>query len=84
MLGFLVFLIVGGMAGYLASLIVKGRGLGVLGNIVVGWIGAGLMNFLFGAGIALSHPTFTTFLLAVVGASLLLFVVNLLFNRDRA
>lgn len=83
MLGFLIFLIVGGLAGYIASLIVKGRGLGVLGNVVVGWIGAGLMNFIFGANIALSAPTFMTFLLAVVGATLLLFIVNLLFNRDR-
>ena len=82
-MGFLIFLIVGGLAGYIASLIVKGRGLGVLGNIVVGWIGAGLMNLLFGADIALSAPTLTTFLLAVAGASLLLFVVNLLIGRSR-
>ncbi len=84
MLGFLVFLVVGGIAGWLAAQIVEGKGLGVLGNIVVGWIGAGLMNLIFGTGIALSSPTLMTFILAVLGAVILLFVVNLLFRRPRA
>jgi uncharacterized membrane protein YeaQ/YmgE (transglycosylase-associated protein family) len=83
MLGFLVFLIVGGIAGWLAAQIVEGRGLGLIGNIIVGWIGAGLMNFLFGSGIALSNPTLLTFLLAVIGSVILLFVVNVLFRRPR-
>lgn len=81
---FLVFLIVGGIVGWLASKIVSDGGLGIIGNIIVGWIGAGLANFLFGSDIALSDPTVATFALAVVGAVLLLFVVNLLFRRPRA
>jgi uncharacterized membrane protein YeaQ/YmgE (transglycosylase-associated protein family) len=32
----LLWLVIGGVAGYLASLLVKGYGLGVSGNIVVG------------------------------------------------
>lgn len=85
-MGFLVFLIVGGLAGWLASLIVKGHGLGVVGNVLVGWIGAGLANFLFASNVALSDPTLGGFLLSVVGAVILLFVVNLLTGayRNRA
>lgn len=82
-MGFLIFLIVGGLAGLLAAKIVEGRGLGVVGNVIVGWIGAGVANFLFGTDIALSDPTLLGFLLSVVGASILLFVVNLFVNRDR-
>lgn len=82
-MGFLIFLIVGGLAGLLAAKIVEGKGLGVIGNVLVGWIGAGLANFIFGTNIALSDPTLLGFGLSVVGAVILLFVVNLLFRRDR-
>lgn len=82
-MGFLIFLIVGGLAGYIASQLVKGGGLGIIGNVLVGWVGAGLMNFLFGSDIALSDPTFGTFLLAILGASLLLFLVNVLTGAAR-
>lgn len=81
-MGFLIFLIVGGLAGWLASKIVQSTSLGVIGNIIVGWIGAGIANFLFGSDIALSDPTLGTFALAVVGSIILLFVVNL-FTRKR-
>ena len=37
---FLWFLIVGGLAGWIASWLVKGSGMGLLGDIVVGGIGA--------------------------------------------
>lgn len=82
-MGILVFLIVGGLAGWVASLIVKGHGLGILGNIVVGWIGAGLANFLFAQNVALSEPTVGGFLLSVLGAVILLFVVNLITGHYR-
>ena len=36
----IVFLIIGAIAGWLAGLIVKGYGFGLLGNIVVGIVGA--------------------------------------------
>lgn len=83
-MGFIIFLIVGGLAGLLAAKIVEGKGLGVIGNVLVGWIGAGLANFIFGTSIALSDPTLAGFGLSVVGAVILLFVVNLLFRRNRA
>ena len=44
----IVFLIVGGVAGWLAGLIVKGGGFGLLGDIVVGVIGSVIGGWLFG------------------------------------
>lgn len=82
-MGFIVFLIAGGLAGWIAAQIVEGKGLGLIGNVIVGWIGAGLANFLFGSNVALSNPSVMDFLVAIVGAVILLFVVNLLFRRPR-
>ena len=42
---FIWLLIVGGLAGWIASVLVKGSGLGVIGDIVVGVIGAFLGGF---------------------------------------
>jgi uncharacterized membrane protein YeaQ/YmgE (transglycosylase-associated protein family) len=39
-MGFLTWLIVGAVVGWLAGILVKGRGFGLLGNIVIGVIGA--------------------------------------------
>ena len=44
--GLLVWLIVGAIAGWLAGLIVKGYGFGLIGNIVVGIIGAVIAGWL--------------------------------------
>jgi uncharacterized membrane protein YeaQ/YmgE (transglycosylase-associated protein family) len=43
---FIWFLIVGGLAGWIASVLVEGSGLGIFGDIVVGVIGAFLGGFL--------------------------------------
>jgi uncharacterized membrane protein YeaQ/YmgE (transglycosylase-associated protein family) len=82
-MGFLVFLIVGGLAGWLASVIAgRDSSLGLIGNIVVGWIGAGIANFLFGSGVELSNPTLGDFLVAVIGAVILLVIVNLFTRKS--
>lgn len=82
-MGFLIAIIIGGFAGYLASLIVGRNGsLGILGNIVVGFLGAVIVNFLFGADTSLSNPTLGSFLLDTLGAVILLVIVNL-FTRKK-
>lgn len=43
----ILFLLIGLVAGWLASTLTKGRGLGLVGNLVVGVIGAFLGGFLF-------------------------------------
>lgn len=83
-MGFLVALIVGGLAGWIASMIAgRDNSFGILGNIVVGFLGGVIANFLFGQDNALSHPTFGGFLLTVLGAVILLVIVNL-FTRHSA
>lgn len=73
----LVFLIVGAIAGWLAGLIVSGFGFGLIGNIVVGIVGAFIGGLLFGANINSGVITPTTFLVSLVGAIILLAIVNL-------
>jgi uncharacterized membrane protein YeaQ/YmgE (transglycosylase-associated protein family) len=77
-MSFIWFLLIGALAGWLAGLIMKGRGFGIIGNIIVGVIGAMLGGFIFGllglsAGGGLVGSLFTAF----VGAVVLLFVVRL-------
>ena len=42
----IIFLIIGAIAGWLAGLLVKGYGFGLIGNIVVGILGAGVAGLL--------------------------------------
>lgn len=43
----ITWIIIGLVAGFLASLVVRGRGFGTLGNIIIGLIGAVVGGFLF-------------------------------------
>ncbi|MEJ2385645.1 MAG: GlsB/YeaQ/YmgE family stress response membrane protein [Xanthomonadales bacterium] len=74
----LVFLIIGAVAGWLAGILVKGGGFGLLGNIVIGVIGAFIGGFLFGLlGIA-AGGIFGAIVSATIGAVVLLIVVRAL------
>ena len=48
MMGFIAFLIIGAIAGWLAGTLMRGEGFGMLGNIGVGIVGAIIGGFLFG------------------------------------
>ena len=79
MSGWIVVLIVGAVAGWLAGTLMKGRGFGVLGNLVVGIIGALLGSYLFTAlGVSLGGGLLGSLITAVIGAMVLLFVVGLI------
>jgi len=72
------FLLIGGVAGFLAGKIMKGKGFGVIGNIVVGVIGAVLGGFLFGVlGVSSGDGLLGSLVTATVGAIVLLFLVGL-------
>lgn len=77
----IVTLIVGGIAGWLAGLVVRGFGFGILGNIVVGIIGALIASWLLpklGVVIAFGgHPYFTWIINALIGAIILLVILGL-------
>ena len=72
-----IWLIVGLVAGYLASKVLRGKGLGLPMDVVVGLLGAMLGGFLAGiAGIAFGG-FFSEIVVAFVGAVLLLLAVRL-------
>lgn len=82
----LVVLILGGLAGWLASIIVnRNEQMGIFLNIVVGVIGAALANFvlapLIGVPADLTSFSLGSFLMSVLGAALLLVIVNLITRR---
>jgi uncharacterized membrane protein YeaQ/YmgE (transglycosylase-associated protein family) len=86
-MGILVWLIVGGVVGWLASIVMRTDAQqGILLNVVVGIVGALLAGFvvspLLGIGTINQGITIATFLVSLVGAVILLAIVNL-FRRGR-
>ena len=73
--GFLIWLLIGAIAGWLAGQIVKGYGFGLFGNIAVGIVGAIIGGWLFGA-ILIGAPLVGTVLSATAGAVILLLVLR--------
>jgi len=80
MIGLLLFLVLGLAAGWLAGKIM-GEGFGLVGNLVIGVIGAFLGSFLYnkfaGGGVAFGEISLMGLVTAVLGAMLLLWVVSL-------
>ncbi|WP_033920758.1 GlsB/YeaQ/YmgE family stress response membrane protein [Sphingomonas sp. 37zxx] len=77
-MGFIIWLIVGGVVGWLASLVMRTDAQqGVLLNIVVGIVGAFIAGLIFNNGSINEGITMTTFLTSLVGAIILLAIVNL-------
>jgi uncharacterized membrane protein YeaQ/YmgE (transglycosylase-associated protein family) len=79
-MGILAWIVLGGVAGWLASIVMGTDGSqGIFGNIIVGIIGALIGGFLFdmfgGAGI--TGFNFYSLLVATIGAAALIWVVKL-------
>ncbi|OGA18359.1 MAG: transglycosylase [Betaproteobacteria bacterium RIFCSPLOWO2_02_FULL_65_24] len=88
-MNFVIWLVVGGVLGWLASLVMKtDREQGLLLNIVVGIVGAllggWLLSPLFGVG-TINQNDFSIggLLVSFLGALILLFIVNLIRGRGR-
>ena len=72
------FLLVGLVAGWLAGMLVKGGGFGLVGDLLIGVLGAVLGGWLFGAmGASLGGGLMGSLAVATVGAVLLLIMVRL-------
>jgi len=78
--GIIIMLVIGAVAGWLAGLIYSGEGFGLIGNIIVGILGAIIAGFL--------SPGFLQFpgivgqiISAAIGAIILLFLVNFVYRR---
>lgn len=82
-MGIILWLIVGGIVGWLASIVMRTDAQqGILLNIVVGIIGAFLAGMVFGGGSINEGITVGSFLMSLVGAIILLAIVNM-FRRGR-
>lgn len=74
----IIFLAIGALAGWLAGVIMKGGGFGLIGDIVVGILGSFLGGWLLPkAGITIGGD-FGGFITAVIGAVILIFIVRLI------
>ncbi|TMJ17335.1 MAG: GlsB/YeaQ/YmgE family stress response membrane protein [Alphaproteobacteria bacterium] len=80
-MGIIIWLVIGGIVGWLASLIMRTDAQqGLLLNIVVGIVGAFIGGLIFSGGTINTDggmPSVTSFLVSLVGAVVLLAIVNL-------
>ena len=73
------FILIGLAAGWLAAKIMKGKGFGLLGDIVIGVIGALIGGFLFRLlGVSDEGGLLWSLIVATIGAVVLLYVLRLL------
>lgn len=85
-MNWLAWIVLGGLAGWVASILTKNNArMGIIANIIVGIIGAFAGTFLLGlAGVkGMTGFNFYTFLVAVGGAIVLLFLFNVIRGRRR-
>jgi len=86
-MGILSWLVVGLVAGFLASQVMRGGGYGLIGDIIVGIVGALIGGFL--AATLLNIPdavngiNFTSILVAFIGAVILIALLRLVSGRRR-
>lgn len=74
----LIWLIVGGIAGWLAGQIMKGGGFGLVGDIIVGIVGAVLAGAVLPKlGIVIGGGILGMIINALIGACLLIFLIRL-------
>jgi uncharacterized membrane protein YeaQ/YmgE (transglycosylase-associated protein family) len=80
-MGLLTWVVVGAIAGWLAGKVVKGSGFGLIGDIVIGVIGAlaggWLASTFFNVPNAISGFNLTTIIVAFLGAVVVLVIVRL-------
>ncbi len=78
---FLTVLLIGLIAGWLTGVVMKGRGYGVLADIILGIVGAVVGGFLFGQLGISAYGFIGRVAIAVVGTIVLVGVAHLLGGR---
>jgi uncharacterized membrane protein YeaQ/YmgE (transglycosylase-associated protein family) len=78
-MSFLWFLLVGLIAGWLAGVLVKGGGFGIIGDMVVGVLGAFIGGFIFTSlGVGAGGGIIGSIIVATIGAIILIFILRLI------
>ena len=76
--GLIIWLIVGGVAGWLAGMVVKGGGYGLIGDIIVGIVGGLIAGWLLPQiGLAIGGGIIAAIINAFIGAVILLLILRL-------
>lgn len=84
LMGFVVWILVGAVAGWLAGLLVRGGGFGFIANAVLGIVGAAVAGFVLPRlGFVFGHGLFGEVLRAAVGAVIVLVVLSLVPKLQR-
>lgn len=85
-MGIIGWIILGGIAGWMASFIAgTNKSMGIMSNIIVGIVGALLGGFLFsllGAGDGVNGFNLWSLFVAVIGSVVLLWIVRLFMNSS--
>ncbi|WP_019448695.1 GlsB/YeaQ/YmgE family stress response membrane protein [Cupriavidus sp. BIS7] len=77
--GLIAWIVIGAIAGWLAGVVVKGGGFGLLVDIIVGIAGAFIGGWLAGVlGISTGGGWIASIITALIGAVILLFVIRLI------
>lgn len=78
MISFIWFLLIGLAAGWLAGRILRGKGFGLIANLVIGVVGSFLGGIVFGLLGFRSYGLIAELIVAVIGAILLIFIAGLI------
>jgi uncharacterized membrane protein YeaQ/YmgE (transglycosylase-associated protein family) len=77
-MGLIIYLIIGGIVGWLASIVMKTNAqMGILANVIVGIVGASLGGWLAGQ-LGLGGPPIMSWVMAIVGAAILIAILRAL------
>jgi len=86
-MGILAWIVVGLIAGWLASQVMRGGGYGLIGDIIVGVVGALLGGFLATTLLKMPNPVnginVTSILVAFIGAVILIAILRMVSGRRR-
>jgi uncharacterized membrane protein YeaQ/YmgE (transglycosylase-associated protein family) len=80
-MGLIWSLVIGGVAGWLAGQIMKGRGHGVLMNVIIGIIGGAIGGFVFGLLGITTGGMIGQLITATIGAVILIWLASLIARK---
>ncbi|MCU0823015.1 MAG: GlsB/YeaQ/YmgE family stress response membrane protein [Leptospira sp.] len=81
MFNFIWFLLIGLIAGWLAGRILRGKGFGIIVNLVIGVVGSFLGGIVFGFFGFRSYGLIAELIVATIGAILLIFLAGIIKKR---
>jgi len=70
----IAYLLIGALIGWIAGIIMKGKGFGFIGNVLIAIAGSFLGGFVF----KILHVNLNSFITAILGSILLVFLLNLI------